>query len=306
MATRLNKIEFINRCRIKYGDKFDYSDVIYINSNSRVIINCNKHGFFEITPWKHYDSKYGCRKCAFDLKKSNKKTTEEFILESKNIHGNLYDYSKSKYSGADDDIEIICKRHGSFWQRPANHLTGNKCPKCRNLHTTEEFIFNVSKKHGDIYDYSLVDYTHNRNKVKIICKTHGIFEQKAGIHMDGKGCPTCSSSKGELNIKKWLMDNNIKYESQKTFEDCVNPKTNYHLKYDFYLPDFNTLIEYDGKQHYVYIKEWTGDTKSEFENRQLKDKIKTRYAKNKKIKLIRIKYTIKSIDKILRKKLKEI
>lgn len=98
-------------------------------------------------------------------------------------------------------------------------------------------------------------------------------------------------SLGEEKIIKVLQKNNIKYEKEKTFEDCINPKTGYKLRYDFYLPDYNCLIEFDGKQHYNYTtsnKSW--NNKENFEKTQQRDQIKNEYAKSNNIKLIRIPY----------------
>jgi len=63
----------------------------------------------------------------------------------------------------------------------------NKCNKA-------EFIIKAQSNHGGRYDYSLADYTGAVNKVKIICNTHGEFEQNASSHLSGSGCPSCSVS----------------------------------------------------------------------------------------------------------------
>lgn len=100
----------------------------------------------------------------------------------------------------------------------------------------------------------------------------------------------CLVSKGEELLKKILIQTNIKFISQKTYEDCVNPKTNKPLKFDFYLPDYNCCIEYDGEQHFRYSNNgW--NNKEHFENTQYRDNIKNLYCKNHNIKLVRIPYT---------------
>lgn len=97
----------------------------------------------------------------------------------------------------------------------------------------------------------------------------------------------CILSKGEEKIKIILQDLGIKYQVQKTFEDCVNPKTGAKLKFDFYLLDYNCCIEYDGEQHFKK----TFYSKDNLKSRQERDAIKDKYCKDKNIKLIRIKYT---------------
>ena len=104
---------------------------------------------------------------------TRRKTTEEFIRDSKNIHGNKYDYSKVKYINNSTTIDIICQidGHGSFQQTPTHHLREQGCPRCakNKLKTTENFIRDAKIKHGEKYDYSNVKYINDKTPVKIIC-----------------------------------------------------------------------------------------------------------------------------------------
>jgi very-short-patch-repair endonuclease len=86
-------------------------------------------------------------------------------------------------------------------------------------------------------------------------------------------------------INNFLINNNITFESQKTFQDC---KHKGKLKFDFYIPSLNTCIEYDGQQHFFIIKQWGGEL--ELLDRQRNDKIKNEYCKNNNIRLLRISY----------------
>jgi very-short-patch-repair endonuclease len=122
--------------------------------------------------------------------------------------------------------------------------------------------------------------------IKIICPFHGIFEQQPLHHLNGSGCPICKTSKGEKLIKKLLDGINIKYDYQKRFKNCKNTKP---IPFDFYLPDYNICIEYDGIQHFKPISIFGG--KKSLENQKIKDKIKNVYCEKNNIKLIRIKYT---------------
>lgn len=222
-----------------------------------------------------------------------KLTTVEFIEKAKKIHGDRYDYSKSDYVGSMLPIDIICKEHGLFQITPNRHLSKRGCIRCGNLKrsmsrrkTTKEFIINSIKIHGNRYDYSKVNYIDSRINVEIICPKHGVFNQKPNNHLKGFGCSQCSTkSIGELFISNWLNQNNIKFEIQKTFIDC---KSKLPLRYDFYLPDYHTLIEYDGEPHFKEVEYLGGQLG--FEYRKLNDKIKNEYAENNKIKLLRISY----------------
>jgi hypothetical protein len=226
-----------------------------------------------------------------------KLTTNDFIEKAINIHGNKYDYSMSIYNGSMTSIDIICKEHGKFQQTPNRHLCGRGCPKCGKIkqsnsrrNTTESFINQAINIHGNKYDYSIVEYFDSRVNVKIICPKHGIFYQKPNNHLKGFGCSQCNiKSFGELLIKKWLSKNDIKYEIQKSFSDCKNV---IHLRYDFYLPNMNLLIEYDGEPHFKVIDYLGG--KEGLTYRQKNDMIKTEYAERNNIKLLRISYKEKN------------
>ena len=97
--------------------------------------------------------------------------TEEFIRRAKRIHGDKYDYSKTKYVNAQTKVCIICPIHGEFWQRYSDHLYGRGCKKCMaeklrndNSLSQEEFIRKAREVHGDKYDYSKVIYNGNKRK----------------------------------------------------------------------------------------------------------------------------------------------
>ena len=230
---------------------------------------------------------------------SKKLTNQEFIQKSKEIHDNKYDYSLVNYINNRIKVKIICKKHGVFEQEPKSHLNQKQgCPKCSKNYklTTNTFIKKAKEIHNDKYDYSLVNYINTKTKVKIICKKHGIFEQIPDNHIHKKyGCPICNNSKGELKIIKYLENNKIQFETQKTFNGL---KYKQSLYYDFYLSDYNICIEFDGEQHFTKYRFEKDDKKLKI--RQLRDQIKNNFCKNNDIKLIRIKYN-ENIEKSLNK-----
>lgn len=160
--------------------------------------------------------------------------------------------------------------------------------------TTEEFVQKAKEIHGDKYDYSLVDYKGWEGKVKIICPIHGIFEQAAGGHLQKAGCNKCNSSRGETRIRTLFTRNNVKFEEQKKYKDCKNIKV---LPFDFFIPEQNILIEYNGKQHYTPVNIFGGE--KQFKIQQIRDDIKRTFCKDNNIKLIEIKYD-ENIDTILK------
>ena len=150
---------FINKAKKVHGDKYDYSKVDYVNSQTKVCIICPEHGEFWQTPAEHVRGK-SCPLCA-NIKRGSKKrlTIEEFINKAKKVHGNKYDYSKVEYKNASTKVCIICPEHGEFMQIPMAHINGEGCPKCAGkMLKTEDIIKKFKQVHGWKYDYSKVEY----------------------------------------------------------------------------------------------------------------------------------------------------
>ncbi len=129
-------------------------------------------------------------------------TTSEFINKARGLHLNKYDYSQVTHTGANNKVEILCKKHGSFKQRARSHLLGSGCLKCYNESkckkyslTTDEFIFRGKEKFGNKYGYEFVEYNGYKKYVKIICPIHGMFEQRPYKHLKGNGCLICTREK---------------------------------------------------------------------------------------------------------------
>ena len=138
--------------------------------------------------------------------KGFKLTKDEFIEKSKKIHDKKYDYSLVNYINVKNKVKIICQKHGVFEQIPSSHLRGSGCSKCtgNNKKTVYIFIKNSKLIHKNKYDYSLVDYTNVKNKVKIICQKHGVFEQTPNKHLLGSGCQKCEWDNRKLSIDNFL------------------------------------------------------------------------------------------------------
>ena len=292
---RLTTRMFIEKSKKIHGDKYDYSLVEYENITKKVKIICFEHGMFLQTPSEHFNGS-GCQICSG----TKKRNTDEFILKSKEIHGDKYEYSLVDYINSKTNVKLICKKHGEFEITPNVHYLGDGgCKKCADNSKKlkiEDFIDRSNSIHDNKYNYSLVDYINCKTKIKIVCPEHGIFEQTPRTHLLGRGCPICSESKGEKKITRILKNSNIKFDKQKTFENC---KDKNKLAFDFYIPDINTCIEYDGKQHFEPI-EWFGGLPN-FIITKKHDEIKNLYCKDNNIKILRISY-VENIEE----KLKEI
>jgi hypothetical protein len=190
--------EFLEKAKKGHGEKYDYSLVEYVNSNTQVTILCPEHGKFEQRPIHHL-RKAGCPECGnIRIGLSNRHDQNQFIDSAKKVHGEKYDYSLAEYTGARNKIKIICPEHGQFCQSPQNHLAGRGCPRCgkkecdkKNTLTLEEFREKAKIVHGEKYGYSLTEYTASRKAITIICPEHGEFKQQPTHHLRGSGCPKC-------------------------------------------------------------------------------------------------------------------
>lgn len=260
---------------------YNYSKVDYVSNHKKVIINCSVegHGDFPMTPGNntHKTNPQGCPKCAGRYQR----TPEEFIDEAQKKHSNsqgepLYDYSKVNYIDTITHVYIYCAKHNkTFRQTPVKHLNGQKCRNCANeistkrkTMTREEFIKAAQQVHRDAkgnprYDYSQVVYSNNLTRITIICPYHGPFSQTPTSHKDGRsGCRSCRLSKGEQIIAEYLRENNIPFEIQYTFADCINKSP---LPFDFKI-EWNgspLLIEYQGEIHFSPVKYSKNDEPAE-------------------------------------------
>lgn len=195
---------FIYESNKIHNGKYDYSLVDYKNMSTHVKIILDGVVYLQ-SPEKHLMGR--------EVEKGFKlKTNEEFIVESNKIWGDKYDYSLVDYKGAGVPVSIIYKGI-VYSQSPTCHLQGFKC-ETDSIRSTDDFIRKAISKHGNKYDYSLVDYKGTQNKIKIIYKGE-VFEQKAGAHLYSNG----------------LVERVIK---KKTTESFINEAEQIHdFKFDY-------------------------------------------------------------------------
>ena len=299
---------FIEEAKAVHGNKYNYDQVVYINEDAKIKIWCNDcKDFFYQSP-RHHLKGCGCQKCA--IKKITLYQTfviNDFIDKSKAIHGDKYDYSKSVYVNTKIPVTIWCKKCKMFFEQlPTHHMRGSGCPNCAHnkyKKSQEKFIEESINIHKNKYNYSFVKYINNRTKVEILCNhCKKTFWQTPDSHLHGEGCPYCKKSNGEKTIKYWLENKNVKFVYQKRFTDCRDKNP---LPFDFYLPDYNMCIEYQGEQHYrpnMFISLHKSKEKGieHFYKQKLHDKIKRKFCEDKHITLLEIKYN-DDINKVLNK-----
>ena len=242
MGKKITTEEFIERANKIHKGKYLYTESVYVNTETKVKIICPIHGEFWQTPHMHLHGQ-GCPKCYGN----DTKTTEKYIEECKKVHGDKYDYSKTKYVNAYSKVTIICPIHGEFEQIARVHLYGHGCPQCsgKRKYDKDYFIEKAKEIHSNKYDYSLIEeIKNNKTKLPIICPTHGLFYQTIDNHINAKqGCPKCQRSLLEEDIAIFLEKNGYEFEEQKHFNWLLSQSL------DFYLPKYKVAIECQGIQH---------------------------------------------------------
>lgn len=202
-AKRLTTEEFIRRVVQRYGDSFTFAKTEYTTKSEKVIITCKKHGDIKVIPGNFIRGGGGCMRCT-----GYKVTKKDFIEKARKVFGDIYDYTKVNYTNTTTKVEVVCRKHGSFWIMPFPHYhkrTG--CMKCfwdRKLLSLEEFIIKAKLIHGDRYDYSMVEYRSGSTPVKIGCPVHGIFLQQPRVHNDGSGCVQCFLDRNKSNTDEFI------------------------------------------------------------------------------------------------------
>lgn len=300
MSGRFTTDWVINRFRSVHGDKYDYSRVSYVDTATNVIIGCSIHGWFEMSPNAHISQRQGCPACGrLAAATARRWDAETFIAKARQVHGDAYDYSRVEYVNSQVHVNIICRIHGGFMQRPAQHIRGRGCTVCASESLrmpTDEFIRRAIELNGDRYDYSHTQLRATKHKVLIRCKTHGDFRQTASEHLRGKQCPACANenrrilnkSRAEDRIAELLYSLGIEFEREKTFLACRYKRP---LPFDFYAVyrGARFLIEYDGLQHFCAVPHWGGER--QYKERIEKDAIKDVFARENGYVLVRIPYT---------------
>ena len=225
-------------------------------------------------------------------------TTELFTQKARMVHGDLYGYQHVNYINAKSKVTIHCYKHGPFEQTANNHLSGQGCPHCAHENklkrirtmalTTDQFIEKSSIVHAGKYQYHNTRYVSSTKPVVVTCPIHGDFViKRAEKHTYGQGCPQCNvGSTAEEVIKRILTTKGVLFYTQHTFDDCRSPSSNRKLPFDFYVPVHNLLIEYDGEQH--TRKSPLFHVGDRYERQQAHDNIKTQFAHNSNITLLRI------------------
>lgn len=244
----------------------------------------------------------GCRCPNCNGNKSKQKTTEQFKKEVYDLVGEEYKVL-GEYKTRSTKIKIKHTKCGrEYYVEPGNFLYKSRCIECHyeSVRIQKEEIDTRVK---DILgrDYKVIEYNGVGQKKSVMkhYKCNKTFEVRLDDVFHRKsGCPYCSQSRGEDYVESYLKNRNIKYIQQKKFDDLMSCR---QLSYDFYLPDYNILIEYQGEQHFN-PKNFGGVSKEisieRLKKQKIHDKIKRKYAKEKGYVLLEPTYKLDSLEKV--------
>ena len=268
----------------------------YINSSTKVKCKCLIDGH----EWMSLPSALlqgkGCPKCYGII------SEEEFINKLSETKSSIILYGK--YLGSKTKTTFMCLNDGFVWDTTPYHVLHNSgCPMCANKMQSERQTLSHEeylKRLKQITNSILPINQYVKNDVPILHKCLKCnYEWEVSpnsLISERVGCPKCNCTKGENRIIKFLEDNNIDFVFQKKFDGLKNINS---LYYDFYIPELNVLVEYDGEFHYIDIFK-----NNSFEPAKMRDVLKDEYAKNNNIKLIRIPYwDFDNIETILKTQL---
>lgn len=232
---------FIKEAIKKFGDGYDYSKVVYVDSTTKVTIVCKTHGEFKQTPNEHLRTKFGlirCNKCNLENStkrlvvlsskngKANKNSTEKIILQFNKTHGSKYDYSLMNYVNLSTKIKIICNIHGTFEQTPQWHRAGNGCPVCNESKGEKEIAEWMKTNNIEFIREKSIPQFNPLKKFDFFLPKFNVYIEYDGIqHFKPKFGNNAFEKQRENDLKrnKWCQQNNVNLLLI-SYLDCVETK----------------------------------------------------------------------------------
>lgn len=275
----------------------------YINCDSKLEFECECGNHF-FASWSNIKKMSGlCKKCVNNkrlfyknddsISKNNKKIHVITFDDIQNKMNEIYEYNEYSLLGVNHScLDIKHNVCGNIFTIRKDHFfRGQGCKFCNVQNRdfgalqNEEFLQRVSE-YNDNYEF-ITEYRNNHTPITIRCKKCGNIFTQTPCHIFERGiyCNSCNGTKGEQYIEKYLKINDIDYILQHRFNDCKSKRL---LPFDFYLPDYNVCIEYQGEQHFHPIGIFGRE--DSFIKQVERDNIKRKYCKNNNITLIEIYY----------------
>lgn len=288
-----------------YGYDLPLMNQKYVNTSTKYLFVCKKHGIYEQT-WNNHKNGSSCKECKNDKLRNTKKvySDDDYISWCKN---NTNIIPLDSYVNNFTKIRHKCLKCNYIWYAKPNNIKASHsgCPNCSgNLGRDYDTFMYLCKTLNVDLPIDKFKRCRSNDTLTFRCSTCGfIYKNKVKEHIrkDKRriGCPRCKApgSKGEKLIINLLKKYNINYEYPKVFSDFKS-SLNKPYHFDFYLSDYNVLIEYQGIQHYEPQKFFGGTDR--YERRVEIDKMKKEYSKSKGIKLICIPYTVNTENKLIK------
>jgi hypothetical protein len=256
----LSKQKFEEEASKIHNSFYDYALVDFQGMRPKVTIRCPLHGMFMQMPQKHL-SGHGCNKCGeIRCGKANTKSTEVFIKEAKDVHGDRYDYSEVVYVNDSTPISLYCSIHKYvFTQLPYQHLKTQGCQKCGKEHAAKSRVETAAARFWEVakkdnrFDFSRFVYVHSRKPSECVCnKCHGVFSISSNNYLRGKGCSWC---KKKTEVKLFdAMTLLYTLRRQPAYDWCKNEETKCFFPFDFSIEESKIILELDGIQHFKEVK----------------------------------------------------
>ena len=202
MGKKITNEEFLIRVRVIHPEHYNFDQVEYVNAKTKVKVLCKNHGVFYMTPDNLSQGK-GCKLCGYENTiRLQTRSFEDFEVSAKELYGDKYRYEKESYSRSQSKMTAFCTVHNSnFSVTPSAHLRDRECSKCGTIKSTSSKMISQQNSiierykavHGNKYNYTHSKYKTMRSKTDIECYVHGLFRTTPHNHLNGQGCPKCST-----------------------------------------------------------------------------------------------------------------
>lgn len=261
-----------------------------------MLVICNACEYIWLTQASHVHKRKKCPRC----ERQDKRTNWYYInsIKKQLINATILGYVETKtISITKNKIVYLCNNCNNINIQYYNHILyfKNKCRTCWGLSRQIDILARINEikeLHSEVIEIFYISPIHEYSSnstatLKVRCKicdkiTHAYisklssYNRLPGTSHPGIKCD-CNDSSYVATIKNFLKQHNISYETEKIFDNLRSPKTNRVLRYDFYIPSYNMLLEVHGKQHYEFVPSWH-KTIEKFKYNQSLDTIKKEYA----------------------------
>ena len=294
-SDKIVDVEEFNRRLSSYDNSIELVGE-YKGYSKRNDFVCKDCGYlWSTTPSLIVSQRQHCPRCVLrTVAAKNTRDGNEVFQELKELNKKVTVLSK-EYVRSQDKVLVSCNECGHIWKAtPAHIRNGRGCPECAKRSRAEGERLSpeeVSKRFYKVHpDWEILsDYIRAADPMLVRCKHCGAeWHGKLFDLLKRVNCPVCDmgkKSRGEEAIARFLRQVGEPFETQKAFDGCRNV---FPLRFDFYLPEMNMCIEYDGEQHFRPVDAFGGE--NSFAGTYARDNIKNEYCTAHNIRLVRIPY----------------